>query len=135
MNLQRVEVNLDDGRRLSCGCYIVSFSDRGAIMFTPSERATRNFIRVAENEGRKLFGDLPVVLVPPNITVDGERQFLPRYRFVGEFTSTPIDDSKCYSTAIVIWYQEGPYPVIGEDVESKFRLIDWNSVAIDQVFF
>lgn len=133
MNYKRVEITLNDGRRISCICYIVSSSDRGALIYTPSDRATRNFIRVAENEGRKLFGDHPVIVVPPTITYDAEeRPNLPPYRFVGEFTSAPFDDTKCWSTAIIVWYQNAPYPVIGKDVETAFRQIEWNTITKDE---
>ncbi len=104
------------------------------MIYTPSDRATRKFIKVAENEGRKLFGDHPVIVVPPTITYDAEeRPHLPPYRFVGEFSSDPIDGTKCWSTAIVVWYQGPPYPVIGEDVERAFRRIEWNALASDEV--
>ena len=102
-------------------------------MYTPSDRATRNFIKVAENEGRKLFGDHPVIVVPPAITYDAEnRPHLPPCRFVGEFSSDPIDEKKCWSTAIVVWYQNTPYPIIGGDVETAFREIQWNASASDE---
>ena len=133
MKPQRVEFTLDDGRQLSCSCYIVSFSDRGALTYSPSERANRNFIKVAEMEGRKLFGNHPTIVVPPNLTYDAEQgPHLPPYRFVGEFTSNPIDDKKCWSTAIVVWYQNAPFPVIGDDVAASFRSIEWESLAADQ---
>lgn len=133
MKPEHVEIVLDDGRQLRCSCYIVSSSDRGTLIYTPSDRATRNFIRVAENEGRKLFGNHPVIVIPPVLSRDDEgRPHLPRYRLVGEFTSDPMDRSMCWSKAIIVWYQSAPFPVIGDDVHMAFRSITWNALALDE---
>ena len=133
MNYQRVEISLTDGRLLSCDCYIVSSSTRGAVLYTPLDRATRNFIKVAEREGKQFFGERPVIVVPPILTNDEQqRPNLPPYRFIGEFISQPFKSKNCWSRAIVVWYQNSPYPIIGEDAEVDFRLIDWDAIAVDQ---
>jgi hypothetical protein len=62
-----IEMRLKDGRDLIATCVIVSSSDRGAMMFTPSDRATRNFVAKAHDDAKKLFGTKPVILVPPSI--------------------------------------------------------------------
>ena len=102
-------------------------------MYSWCDRTIRNFIRVAENEGRKFFGDQPVIVVPPEINRDDpDRPSLPPYRFIGEFSSSPLDDSNDWSTAIVVWYQNSPFPVIGDDALPAFRGIDWGVSAADK---
>lgn len=124
---------LRSGREIWTHCYIVSDSTRGALLYTPSERATRNFIRVAENEGRTLFGDHPVFLVPPRITNDREdRPCLPPVRFVGDFSSAQLNDANDLSSAIDIWYQESTFPIIGDDVRDAFVDIAWKNAAKDE---
>jgi hypothetical protein len=51
-----IETRLKDGRGLTGTCVIVSSSDRGAMIFTPSERATRNFIAKVHDDAKKLIG-------------------------------------------------------------------------------
>ena len=132
LKLEQIEIALETGRQLRCSCYIVSNSNRGAVMYTWCERTIRNFIRVAEREGRKFFGDHPVIVVPPNINRDDpDHPHLPLYRFIGEYTSDPIDETEHWSTAIVIWYQNAQFPVIGDDARAAFTGIDWDAVAAD----
>ena len=44
-----IQKRSNDGRELFANYVIVSSSDRGAMMFTPSDRATRNFISKAQH--------------------------------------------------------------------------------------
>jgi hypothetical protein len=131
-----VKVRLNDGRELWSTCLIVSSSDRGATLFTPSDRATRNFIAIARDDAKRLFGDQPIILVPPRITPDQEgRPWLPRVRLVGEFSSAPTDEAFDLSTAVVIWYQQKTFPFVGDDVVDDFASIDWVSQARNERLF
>jgi hypothetical protein len=125
-----IETRLKDGRELTATCVIVSSSDRGAMIFTPSDRATRNFIAKAHDDAKKLFGNKPVILVPPRMTHDEQDQpWLPPVRVVAEFSSRPFDEKSCLSSAVVIWYQQEAFPFIGKDVIGDFELIDWEKGA------
>jgi hypothetical protein len=125
-------VTLNNGRELSSSCFLVSSSDRGAMLFMPSERAIRNFMAKAREDARKLFGEEPVIIVPPRITRDEEdRPWLPPVRMVAEFTSAPMSDAFDYSTAVVIWFQQGEYPLIGDDVREDFVGMEWEKYARD----
>jgi hypothetical protein len=121
-----VRIRLKDGTELWSTCLIVSSSDRGATLFTPSERATRNFIAKARADAKRLFGEKPIILVPPRVTLDAQGQpWLPHVRFVGEFSSAATDEAFDLSTAVVIWYQQRTFPFIGDDVVDDFTSIDW----------
>ncbi len=103
------------------------------MLYTPSERATRNFIRVAERDAQKLFGEKPAILVPPRISYDDEdRPHLPPIRLVGEFYSNPLHEDSDLSTAVVIWYQQSTYPFIEPEIAVEFAQIDWEANAIDE---
>jgi hypothetical protein len=125
-----IKTRLKDGRELSSTCFIVSSSDRGAMMFMPSDRATRNFIAKAHNDAKGLFGDQPVILVPPRIARDEKDQpWLPPVRLIAEFSSAPTDEAFDFSTAVVIWYQQEVFPFIGDDAVGDSELIDWEKQA------
>jgi hypothetical protein len=125
-----IETRLKDGRELTATCVIVSSSDRGAMIFTPCDRATRNFIAMAHDDAKKLFGNKSVILVPPRIIHDEQDQsWLPPVRLVAEFSSRPFNEKSCLSSAVVIWYQQKPYPFIGSDVSDDFASIDWEKGA------
>jgi hypothetical protein len=125
-----IEARLKDGRELTATCVIVSSSDRGAMIFTPSDRATRNFIAKAQDDAKKIFGNKPVILVAPRITRDEQDQpWLPPVRLVAEFSSRPFDEKSCLSSAVVIWYQQEMFPFIGKDVIDDFAMIDWEKGA------
>lgn len=127
-----ISTQLNNGRQISAGCCIVSTSERGTMLFTPSDRANRNFIRVAEVEAKTFFGDYPVIVIQPQTRTDNAgRPWLPPVRMIAEFTSEPIDDEYHYSTAVVIWYQEASTPFIGEDVHRDFGQIEWEKHARD----
>jgi hypothetical protein len=131
-----IETRLKDGRELNATCVIVSSSDRGAKIFTPSDRATRNFIAKAHDDAKKLFGNKPVILVPPRITRDEQdRPWLPPVRLVAEFSSRPFDEKSCFSSAVVIWYQQEAFPFIGKDVICDFELNDWEEGAQNTTLF
>jgi hypothetical protein len=126
----RIEARLKDGRELLATCVIVSSSDRGPMLFTPSDRATRNFIAKAHDDAKKLFGNKPVILVPPRITRDEQdRPWLPPVRLIAEFTSRPFEERTCYSTAVVIWYQQDVFPFIGKEGSDDFEMIVWEKGA------
>ena len=130
-----ITARVKGGREIWANCFIMSSSDRGALMFTPSDRATRNFIAKAHDDAKKLFGDYPVILVPPRITRDEEdRPWLPPVRFVAEFSSAPMSEIHCLSTAVIIWYQNEPLPFIGDDLASDFELVEWATHAKDESF-
>jgi hypothetical protein len=125
-----VKTRLKDGRELSATCFIFSSSDRGAMILTPSDRATRNFISKAHDDAKRLFGEHPIILIPPRITRDEKDQpWLPPVRLIAEFSSAPTDDAFCLSTAVVIWYQREAFPFIGDDVVGDFEVIDWEKDA------
>jgi hypothetical protein len=131
-----IVTRLKDGRELTATCAIVSSSDRGAMIFTPSDRATRNFIAKAHDDAKKLFGNKPVILVPPRMTRDDQDQpSLPPVRVVAEFSSRPFDEKSCLSSAVVIWYQQDAFPFIGQDVIGDFELIDWEKGAKNTTLF
>ena len=124
---------LKDGRELSSTCFIVSSSDRGAMLFMPSERATRNFIAKAHDDAKRLFKDQPIILVQPKISRDEKDQpWLPPVRLIAEFSSAPMSDAFDISTAVVIWYQQEIFPFIGDDVRGDFEEIDWQQHAKDE---
>jgi hypothetical protein len=125
-----INIRLRDGRELVSTCFLVSSSDRGALIFTPSDRAIRNFIAKAQDDATKLFGDQPVILLPPQITRDEQAQpWLPPVRLIAEFSSTPMNEGFDYSSAVVIWYQQEAFPFIGDDVAGAFQMIDWENQA------
>ena len=106
------------------------------MLFTPSDRATRNFIAKAQDDAKKLFGDLPVIVVPPRIARDEkDRPWLPPVRLVAEFTSAAMDEAFNYSVAVVIWYQQDAFPFIGADVADDFQSVDWRMHAKDVTFW
>lgn len=131
-----INTRLKDGRELTATCVIVSSSDRGALIFTPSERATRNFIAKAQEDAKKLFENVPIILVPPRIIHDEKMQpWLPPVRIVAEFSSRAFDEKSCLSAAVVIWYQQQAFPFIGADVIDDFELIDWEKGAKNKTLY
>jgi hypothetical protein len=128
-----IQARLKNGRKISSSCCIISTGDRGPLLFMPSERANRNFFRVAREDATKLFGDRPSILLPPHITKDGDgNPWLPPVRLVAEFSSAPISDGFDFSTAVIIWYQQSSFPFVGDDVRCDFECIPWESDAVDR---
>ncbi len=131
-----ITAQLKDGRELSSTCFIVATSDRGAMIFTPSDRATCNFIAKAHDDARKLFPDCPLILVPPQISRDEKNQpWLPPVRLVAQFSSAPLNAAADFSNAVVIWYHQVPFPFVGDDVRGDFEMIDWQQYAKDASLF
>ena len=132
MKLEPIKIVLNSGRELESCCYIVANANRGAVMYSWCDRTIRNFIRVGEDEARKFFGELPVILVPPVINRDNPDQpHLPMYRFISEFSSAAVSSDMDWSTAIVMWHQNTQFPIISDDVRSAFAEIDWDGLAVD----
>ena len=128
-----ITTRLKDGRELVAYCVLVSSSDRGALMFMPSDRATRNFIAKAREDAKALFGNKPVILVAPRMTYDDKNQpWLPPVRLIAEFHSRPFDEQSHISSAVVIWYQHEATPFIGADIADDFGGIDWQKEAANE---
>lgn len=146
--VQATELRLDD-LRLDCGWSVSLRSLRQFLVYggllegLPTREMNERIINrlVAEERGRP-FASEPLLLQPEQRPVEyhrerpypfGEPAAIPGVGCVGEFRSyqTVRDHHECYSSLVVIWFQDGFTPPIAPEVWPQFRAINWAQHAAD----
>ncbi|MBI4952141.1 MAG: hypothetical protein HY908_08910 [Myxococcales bacterium] len=131
-------VELVTGRRLHASAFHVQATYAGLLEGYPD--AERNELRLGRmpDRARQLLGALPVhVVAPPRRRVarpdpeDPPAEYLPACWIAASFRSDPIDRVMHGSSAILVWFQEAPFPMPSPEALADLRRVDWNALAQD----
>ena len=131
------EVGLDAARKVHLYRLYQTRSYEGAT-FGGTDRSTDKAIiekAFAFARQRLRFRGIPT-LVPVSAArdaADPRAQRLPDILCIGEFLwARPVHDrSHMYSSATLVWFQDGFAPPIAEPVLAEMREIDWRRIAED----
>ena len=116
-------------RRLWCYRYVVSLTYEGLMLGGPTEFGNRMQLQALPHEARRLFGEWPVHVIPPELS-PGDIAF-PAVRIIASFTSGPTRPEMHLSSLVAVWFQHEQFPVPGDAARAALVAMDWERLALD----
>ena len=95
----------------------------------PTEFGNRMLLEGLPHEARRLFGEWPVHVIPPDLS-PGEIAF-PPVRLIASFISGPTRREMHLSSLVAVWFQHEQFPVPGHAARAALVAMDWERLALD----
>jgi hypothetical protein len=124
-----LDVELDGGRSIWCWQYLASYTYAHFEVRSSSESCNRAMLEGVRSEAKRVFGDWPIYVLEP--TRPAGTLDYPRVRFIGFFTSMPMDDQMHLSSLIVVWFQPAQWPAMDDAALAAIKRLDWERLALD----
>ena len=121
-----LQLRMTDDRTIWCWQYLATCTYASFPIRERTAEAREYLLRHVEHEATTMFGQRPLHMVMP----DDESDEFPAFRFLGEFTSAPIE-SKDVSVLILGWFQHSEHPVMDDATRQYVETLDWTALATD----
>lgn len=134
-------LTLNSGHRIFASGLQISRTYQGLLIGFPNDELNNVILRNIPTRYRKVFGELPVYVLPPLIerwevqdTMDHLRQrvvaAMPKIEIAGLFEcDTPVKPTGEGSALIIAWHQDEAILPLPDEIQHRLQALDWEAHA------